>query len=281
MKESFSSHENYKVINMNNKNRVCYVFFSSNGIINDKKSLNDILLNDYYEFSNVADAKKIKERAGKMIFVRDLSLNFFVDGINNSVNSIDSILELLNKETEGYDVISVGYSAGGYMAIITALYLKNVKRVFSFGGVFNVYSWRGSHLETRFELNKTLVLNKNNLAKEKYYNLLATIKNTKISRCEFYCFYAKNSVSDIEVLNEAKLAKLPSCFHLVVLDSKKHGGQLSYYDYVGLLSKKLKFRLVFKNKVYNKNSFSIKAQGLIPYYLNRVREWRYRKGGEK
>ena len=268
---------NYKIINLNNKKNLCYVFFSSNGIINGKRTLKDVLDSDYYEFSNVAKSRSVLKKASKIIFLRDLELNFYVNGINDSINSIDCILDFLLKETKGCEVIAVGYSGGGYIATICGLKMSNVKRVYSFGGVYNLFSWRGSHLETSFSVNRDLVANQTNFEKEKYYNLIKYLSGERFS-ADFYHFYANKSESDLLVLKELKSHIVSKNFHFIEMDSNKHGGQLSYYDYVGLLNKPINSHLSFKNAEYSNISLSIKLQGFCMYFINKFKNIRYKKG---
>ena len=271
---------NYKIIELKNKTNLCFVFFSSNGIINGKRSLEDVVQDDYYEFLNVASCRSVLKKASKIIFLRDLELNFYVNGISKTIDSISSIINFLREKTNGFDVVAVGYSAGGYMATICGLELDNVKRVYSFGGVFNLYSWKGSHLETSFLLNNVLVSNQNNKTKEKYYNIIPSLLNNK-TKANFYHFFANKSESDLLVLNELKMYNLPSNFHFVELNSTKHGGQLSFYDYVGLLSKSINYSLVFKKSSYSKLQLSIKLQGLLKYLINLIRNTIYKRGKTK
>lgn len=270
--------QNYKIINFNNKKKICYVFFSSNGIINNNKTLDDVIDKDYYEFSSVINAKKIKQKASKIILLRDLELNFYVNGINCNINSIEKILDFLRKETIGFNVIAVGYSAGGYMATICGLFLPNVARVFSFGGVFNLYTWKGSHLETSYSMNKSLIANAENDIKRKYYNIIPYIESNEGINTIFYCVYSVGSNSDTKVLKELDEFNIPTNFIFIRMNSKKHGGELSFYDYVALLQKPLNKKLSFSYQCYSKQIFSIKIQGLFGYLINLFKTKLYKRG---
>ena len=266
---------NYKIMNFNNKKKICYVFFSGNGIINNNKTLNDVIDKDYYEFSNVAKSEKIINSVSKIIFFRDLELNFYVNGVNDNINSIDDVIDFLSKETNGLDVVVVGYSAGGYLATICGIKMNNVKRVYSFGCVYNLYSWQGSHLEASFLSNKDLIANQTNAKKEKYYNLIPFMASKKL-KTDFYHFYGNKSESDLRVLEELKTHNISRCFHFISLDSTKHGGNLSYYDYLGLFIKPINVPLSFKKAEYSKIAISIKLQGGLRFLFNTFNELRYR-----
>lgn len=74
---------------------------------------------------------------GMMIFVRDIYKTFYVKGINHDVSSIDALLELLEEKTAGYQIVTCGNSAGGYMAVIAGKHLS-ADRIFSFGGQWEI-----------------------------------------------------------------------------------------------------------------------------------------------
>lgn len=53
----------------------------------------------------------------KNIYVRDIYKNWCLEGINSTCNTMDKLCSLLRELTVGEKVITVGSSAGGYMAI--------------------------------------------------------------------------------------------------------------------------------------------------------------------
>ena len=54
------------------------------------------------------------------------------------MNTIPLLLEWLKKETRGYEVYTVGSSAGGYAAVLFG-YSLNAERIISFNGQFILY----------------------------------------------------------------------------------------------------------------------------------------------
>lgn len=118
----------------NDKSPICAIYFTSCNfyVPNTEEAFKKSLEADYYEWRT----HKIK-RASKHIFVRDVAKQFYVLGINNDVPTITDLIELLKKETEGYRVITVGSSAGAYMAA-TAGALMHAEQVFSFSALFNL-----------------------------------------------------------------------------------------------------------------------------------------------
>ena len=269
---------NVKIINNNNNSDLCFVFFSSNGLINGKKTKEYIIENDYYEFINICNNPKIRNISSKILLLRDLELNFYVNGINEAINSIDKMIELIKVNTKNKHIIAAGYSGGGYMAILISLFLDNVIKVFSFGGVLNLYSWKGSLNDTSFLENTSLVEASKILSKSKYFNLLPFLSR----RCHpsIFHFYGNKSKSDLLVLEEFKNYQDDKIFFIGV-DSDKHGGLLNYFDYISIFtSKDSKMIKLSKYKHLSRKMLSMKMQGLLNYLMNIIRTyiWQKRKG---
>ncbi len=60
------------------------------------------------------------EQVQKVILIRDIRKNFYVTGISEKYNSIDSGLDMLEHYTVGLDIVT----DGGYMATIVGVFLK-------------------------------------------------------------------------------------------------------------------------------------------------------------
>lgn len=100
------------------QNGVCYIFFSSNNIwfLNTEEAFKySFVSNDYYEWRNFE-----RLSVEKMIFIRDIYKSWYVTGINSRIDSVDSLIKFLKRETEGMKIITVGSSARGYMAALMA-----------------------------------------------------------------------------------------------------------------------------------------------------------------
>lgn len=110
---------NYKIEEINGGG-YCWIFFTSHGLyfpttMDEFKE--QVISNDKYEWINISKSDEIKKKASKYIFVRDIYKNWCLEGISAKVNSIEKLAELLRKEAQGKPIITVGSSAGGYMAI--------------------------------------------------------------------------------------------------------------------------------------------------------------------
>lgn len=132
--------DNYYYIDTDTDSDICYIFFSSNGLYypdTEEVFCTQIFEKDRYEWKWVARNSAIYNRAGRVIFVRDIYKCWYARGINSRVDTIDRTLELLKELTEGYRVITVGSSAGGYMAVLSAAKL-NAEFCINFSGQYHI-----------------------------------------------------------------------------------------------------------------------------------------------
>lgn len=75
------------------------------------------------------------DKAYKHIFVRDVFKQWYLSGINGQINSQQKLLEFLKQETNGFKVITIGSSAGGYASALFGPKLKAEKSI-CFNGQF-------------------------------------------------------------------------------------------------------------------------------------------------
>ena len=118
--------------------RKCFIFFSGNGIFfpNDYETAETTLIkNNRYEWKNIAQSDLIRLQAGKIIFLRDVYKQWYITGINSKIDSIAKLFYFLQEKTKGYEIITVGNSAGGYMATLLGS-LLNAKLVLNFSGQY-------------------------------------------------------------------------------------------------------------------------------------------------
>lgn len=97
-----------------------YVYFTSHGLYYPttiENFRNSVCALNYYEWKNISEDHRIKNKSAKAIYVRDIYKNWCIHGINGTCDSMDKLCELIKKLTNGEHVITVGSSAGGYMAI--------------------------------------------------------------------------------------------------------------------------------------------------------------------
>lgn len=108
--------DNFLVEDTNSSNNICCIYFSSHGLyypVTETVFEDKIVRKNYFEWY-----KHRLPNAKRHIFLRDIRLSFYVEGINERCNSIDKLIELLKILADGYDVITIGSSAGGYMSAL-------------------------------------------------------------------------------------------------------------------------------------------------------------------
>lgn len=167
--------DNYKVIdNEEVKNNLCLVCFSSNGLYypNNSKELSDIINNDRYEWYSVIEKKFYK----RVIFIRDIYKQWYLNGINNEISSVDALSYFLKEKTKGFDTTYIGSSAGGYAAVLFGG-MCNANKIISFSGQFNLE-------EERTDSERNSILSKN-----------ITENNVDLSFCNYEVFYVGPSKS--------------------------------------------------------------------------------------
>lgn len=263
--------DNYYIESLNPRNRICYIFCSSNGIYTkiDETNYKKYIDNDYYEWKNISKNRAIRKKAGLFIFIRDVFQKSYVNGINSTINNINKLIEFLKEKTKGYDIILVGNSGGGYLSILLGSQLDNVKRVYSFGGLFSLYTWTGSNNNVVFA--NTYKEQIGDKEKEKWFSLYNMIDDYPVPLLHFYG--AKHE-GDLEQVRSISNKNLKNVF-LFKMDSTVHSGHLPGYNYPKLLSASnkhfKKIQNLSKKALISSSYFSIKNIGLFKYLFYKVR----------
>jgi len=170
---------NYNIRYGNTRSKLCLIFFSGNGLYypnTETEFINRIIKDDRYEWSNITKSRIFQKKCAKIFFLRDIYKQWYVTGINQSLNTVEKLLNWLKKETEGYTIITAGSSAGGYAAVLFGLLLR-AERIFSFSGQF---------ILSDIEENPLLKKYANNNQYNQYYNL---VDFCSISQTPIFYFY--------------------------------------------------------------------------------------------
>lgn len=131
---------NYQCVETGVDSDLCYIFFSSNGLYypNTREVFEEqILEKNRYEWKWVVGHSPISKHAGKIIYVRDIYKQWYSKGINSSADTIDKTLNLLKELTTGWRIITIGSSAGGYMAVLSAIKL-HAEYCLNFSGQYSI-----------------------------------------------------------------------------------------------------------------------------------------------
>lgn len=264
---------------METLNSTCYVFQTDSGIVNKVYQEQDNYLiefdekgdkewcavyfcsNDiYYPNTEEIFRKRIVEKnffewyhsritkASKHIFIRDIFKQWYLAGINININTPEKLIDFLKRETEGYKVVTIGSSAGGYAAILYGSFI-NTQYTLAFNPQFEIQSLLKRSTEA---INPLLFRIKDQ--RRQYFDIIKFIsKGVKI----FY-FYSNASPWDMEQKNHIN-KNIPNLY-TIAFRTKHHG---------------IPFLKVALPKVLNSNieileSFSIYTHSAIGFTIQRV-----------
>ncbi|NLP27455.1 MAG: hypothetical protein GX370_01535 [Clostridia bacterium] len=247
--------DNFKIEYSNKDSNVCAIYFSSNGLYpenTEEAFRREVVNKDKYEWY-----KTRIEYAGKHIFLRDIQKHWYLDGINDNYSSIEKLLDFLKKETEGYEIITMGNSSGGYMAVLMGIIL-NAKLIFNFSGQFSLEY----HTEKdKSYFNQYLYENKDNYDKNKYYNLVELVESSSIPIVYFYPamveedLYQRDCVKNCKNLLFFKFA------------SSVHGRTAIEFNIKKILNKSLEelkeLEKLYDGQAISRISFSIRVSGYV------------------
>lgn len=276
IQNSYRNSANYKIVEYQNASNICFVFCSSNGIYSGKSDdqIRDFVNNNRFEWENISSAKTITSFAKKIIYIKDPFQHSYVDGINSEINSISKILVFLEKETKGMSVYAIGNSGGGYLALIIGSRLKNVERVYSFGGIFSLYDWTGADNNFKYDDCKFLTSQQDE-EKIRFYNIVPELLKSETESIKLH-FYSFNNVPDYNQITLVKNIVINNLF-IFGFNSKKHGVTVNSFDYFKLFTmnqnKLNKIIKTFSNKQNSikKNRFSICLNGLVNYVFYQLK----------
>lgn len=250
--------ENYKEVIVNEEENLCYIFFSGNGLYfpNTEEEFKRVIIEkDRYEWENIAKSSFLQEKAGKYIFLRDLYKSWYVKGINSSINSIDKLYEWLKEKTNGYRVITVGNSAGGYMAALLGSMLQ-AEMIFDFSGQFSLYE--SGDVIQKYDMLKQCVGDRE---REKYWDIRQYIKGNS----NIMYFWPGQCEADIKQYDLVKDMGICSFkFKAHIHGESMYGANIPY-----LLVQDKQYMLDlnkhYEEKAINKEKFFFRTAGVIPF----------------
>ncbi len=269
--ERYEKCDNYAIQIVNRSSRLCFIFCSSNGIYTnvDENNYAEYIQKDYYEWKNISTNIKILKNACMYIFLRDVFQKSYVNWINSKINSIDKLIKFLKEKTKGYELIIVGNSGGGYLAIILGSQLENVKRVYSFGGLLSLYTWTGSNNNVKFEdtYKKEIGVK----SKEKWFSIYHLLNNYPATLLLFYGIKHSGDAEQIRPIIGKKLDRV----FLLKINSAVHSGHIPGYNYPKLLTadeKHLtKIQDLSQKEIISINYFSIKNIGFFKFLFYKIK----------
>lgn len=262
MDDTYINNDNYKIEYEKNDSNVCAIYFSSNGIFapnNEHEFRKQILERNKYEYRNAKVSK-----ARKHIFIRDPYKQWYVCGINSEINSMDKLHEFLLEETKGYEVITAGTSSGGYASIIMGTLLK-AKYSFAFSPQIDL-------LYAGFKHDPLLEQHKNDVSRNRYYNIVSLIENSNVPIFYFTPAYCR------EDGYHYNLIKKYDNIYSFVFKTKYHGTAMYNFNVKYMLNlncdRIIQLQNRYKGEKIGKTAFAIKCYGVAKGLLYISKELR-------
>jgi hypothetical protein len=228
MLDVYSTHPNYQILDFANRSRRCFIFFSSHDLYYPNTSSAFRLA--------VVDANRFEWRrniprcAQKVIFLRDVRKQWYLEGISSGLNTIERVADFLDAETGGCEVVCVGSSAGGYAAALFGC-LLNASCVFTFSGQYSLRCVLSDDQERL--LNPTVTKYRDSPAHTKYYDIAGLVAE---SATPVFYFYPAKCEDDI---CQSKLVAGISSVYPFAFDSSHHGATCLPQNFVYLFSRSL------------------------------------------
>ena len=227
----------------------CIIYFSSNDIYypNTKEEFTkQILERNKFEWYRTRI-----EKGEKHIFMRDIQKQWYLTGINHKLNSIEKVLDFLKKESEGYNVVTLGSSAGGFAAVLFGQML-NAELIFSFNGQMEIKSLLKRSSEA---INPILFREQDNITISQYFELAKFISNPS----SIYYFYSNKSKWDKGQFDYIKKVEL----NYITFNTNHHGIPFLKSSLPYILSMNKECLTQFSRKTFSPIGFSIKIEGVF------------------
>jgi len=249
--DCFLTNDNY-IIEYNEEklddSNYCVIYFSSNDIYypnNIETFHKNIVEKNKFEWYNI----RIK-KATKHIFIRDIQKQWYLKGINRNLNSIEKVFEFLENETQGYQIICIGSSAGGFAAVLFGQLLL-AQFIYTFNGQFMLHDLLDT---TNEEVNPVIFREKNNIEVSKYYSLREYITKPESI---YYFLSKKSSWDELQYLHIAD-----KNVHTLTFNTNHHGIPFLKVALPGLLElNEIKLKK-YSGKKLNPLVFTIQMAGV-------------------
>lgn len=253
--------DNYFIEGDINTANTVYIYFSSNALYypNTLECFDTkIVKNNRYEWTR----RCVTGNNIANIYVRDLFKQWCVVGINSNLNSLDKVADFLKSLVKHKKVITVGSSAGGYLATVFGI-LLDADVVFNFSGQFvlteeviNEYS-----LLTKYKNDKT---------RSKYYSLLPLIEKSTV---QIYYFYPAYNKADCIQKQYVENFTNVHCFGF---NTSNHGVPIYPSNLTQLLTRSstelYAMHDKYKGKIISQFRFSVETVGLLKSIYSKSRD---------
>lgn len=253
---SWCNNDNFYYKKFNSNSHKCLIFFAGNSLYfpdEEEEFKKKIIQENRYEGENISESSRMKAYFGKIIWVRDIYKSWYVTGINRTYDSVEKVCELLKSLTEGYDVYTVGGSAGGYMATICGIKL-HAKAVYNLAGQYNLFL--GGNIQR--ELLHVYKADKN---RNRYYD----IADLTFGDVPILYFYSGKCAEDIEQAEYVYEKNQKNIFYFCMKE-KAHGKAVKGRNLIYILTMDHKKLIPYSKygKQIGKTMFFMKTAGVLP-----------------
>lgn len=226
-------------------NDVCAIYFSSHSIWwpeTEESFQRQIVEENKFEWYK----RRIKY-AKKHIFVRDIRKQFNVEGINDNCNSLNKLIEWLREETKGYKIVTVGSSAGGYVAALVGTALS-ANIMFCFSAQFSLKD------DFAYLDKELLLLHENDAEYNKWYNISDNISEKMVYLYPYDC--------ESDIIQSKLLIRNGQI--VIPIKSNQHGVPMYHNLIDNFINMKYdNLREIFHDEtICNKFEFAIKVGGV-------------------
>lgn len=255
--EYYCLHENIEVYDsFGTKDCPVAVFFTGHGLYyptNIKQFELEVLKNNKYEWKNISQNDKIAKRFSKFIFVRDVYKNWCINGIGQNVQTQDQLADKLKDIIKGQKCVTIGSSAGGYMAVLFGT-LINAEAIYAFSPQISLYEYHKYHPIKYYE---NYVMDSNI---SKYMDLTERIRYYKGKIFYFFPYMCE------EDYRQYLVAKNVQNINFFLMNQRKHGATIWGNSIIYVLThpyEKLEMLSTqFSNMIIDPWIFSMKTVGL-------------------
>lgn len=233
------------------------IFFTGHGLYyptNIERFRYEVLTKNKYEWKNISNNRRVSRKYSKAIFVRDVYKNWCIMGGGRDIRSQDQLASKLKELINGKRCVTIGSSAGGYMAVLFGI-LLGAEAIFAFSPQINLHEY---HIDHPIKYYDNYVLNSDI---SKYMDLTKLIKNYSGHIFYFFPYYCA------EDYRQFLAAKKCENIFFYAINQSKHGSTIWGDSIIFALSHPY-FELAelskrFHGKIIEPWQFSLRTAGLF------------------
>jgi hypothetical protein len=250
VKNAYQNKDNYLIeYDESQTKEHCAIYFSSNEIYYPNEE--DVFRRSILEQNKFEWFGTRVPYAHKHIFIRDIQKQWYLTGVNATIDSPEKLLEFLKTETDGYEVTALGSSAGGFAAVLFGSLLE-ARLMLSFNGQFQVHSLFNTSKESvnpilfRFKRTNTLL---------NYFDAKPFVTEGK----NIFYFCSNASGWDCEQRDHIQDKNI----HMIAFSTAHHGIPFLKCNLPVILKMSKEELMGLSGKVFSPLVFSVRMVGLV------------------